>query len=328
MRGFLVMLGLMLPLGAQAEAAMEQAQCRDGWQVANAATGQAKRFLIIEPIVNAEGWCQIDESVAELREDDFSKLVWRAMGVEAAIEKGGFPESFEAQFTGIDLIEGFNLPLPPEWAGAAAQLYVKAERDFESRGFAVEAVAFDFGELGQAKMRFAGGGIDLSSAKQMQFTVGGLRFHEAALSLTTTPDLSRALHEGMTTEAQMAQLQEIVAVLPKRSVSAESRAGLEAFLTAGPDQAGKLEIVATSETGLGILQVVGGTMQLDRGVSGADGMSAAVEQILTGVRIEASLMPDNSACFNEQPEFLGERHGVRVSGCRSSFRSGAAPEEP
>lgn len=293
MRRYLLTICLALPLAAQAETAMQQELCREGWQTTNAAMGQAVRFLTIEPVVNDDGWCQIDRSIADLREDDFSKLVWRANGIEEAVEKGGFPESFEAHFAGINLVEAFGIPLPPERAGAMAQLYVDASRDAETRDFAVEHLDFDFGDLGTAQMSFAGGGIDLSGLKQMQFTVGGLRFHEAALTLTTTLDLSQALREGIAGASQMALLEELVAVVPDSSISDESRAALQRFVAVGPDQAGTLEVEARSETGLGVVQVAGGVMLLEQGRSTAGDLRLAVDQILTGVRIEVRWIPDS-----------------------------------
>ncbi len=287
MRRLLVVLALALPAGAQAETAMEQDLCREGWQSVNVAMGQAARFRSIEPFVNTDGWCQIDRSVAELREDDFSRLVWHATGVAGAIQKSGFPETFEARFTGIDLVEAFSMDLPPERVGSMASLHVKAERDRETLDFEIDALDFDFGELGAAKLRLVGGGIDLSGLKRMQITVGGLRIREATLSLTTTPDLSRALTAGVAGEKQLALMREVVGILPDATVSDESRAALLDFLDAAPTQNGTLEVRATSEAGLGMVQMAGGGMQLQESVSDEDVKDAAA-LLLSGVRIEAT----------------------------------------
>jgi hypothetical protein len=291
-RRLAVVLALALPAGAQAETAMQQDLCREGWRSVNVAMGQAARFRSIEPFVNAEGWCQIDRSVADLREDDFSNLVWHATGVADAIRKSGFPETFESRFSGIDPVEAFNMELPRERVGSMAALHVKAERDPETLDFAIEALDFDFGDLGAAQIRLAGGGIDLSGLKRMQITLGGLRVRDAALSLTTTSDLSRALNAGLSEDGQLALIREAVRLLPDSSVSPESQAALDAFLNAGPGQAGTLELSATSEAGLGMVQIAGGGLQLQQSVSDAE-LTAAFAHILTGVRIEARWTPES-----------------------------------
>ncbi|WP_420558614.1 hypothetical protein [Roseovarius sp.] len=290
MRRVVMTLGLVLPVAVQAQPVMDRETCRTGWQAVNVAMGQAARFQTIEPKVTDDGWCRIDRSVADLRDDDFSELVWRATGVAGAIEESGFPESLEARFAGIDLIEAFKMDLPPERTGAMAGLNVMAERDPETLDFAIRAMAFDFGELGAATFSLVGGGIDLSGLKRMQITVGGLRIREAALSLDTTPDLSRALSAGLAGQEQLALMREVVRVLPDDTVSDESRAALVAFLEAAPAQDATLELRATSEAGLGMIQLAGGGMKLEESVSDKDVKDAAA-LLLSGVRIEATWAP-------------------------------------
>ena len=292
MRRVAMILGLVLPVAVQAQPVTDRETCREGWQALNAAMGQAARFQTIEPMVTDDGWCRIDRSVADLRDKDFSELEWRATGVAEAIEESGFPESLEARFSGIDLIEAFGMDLPPERAGAMAGLTVMAERDPETLDFAIRAMDFDFGALGAANFSLVGGGIDLSGLKRMQITIGGLRIREATLSVDTTPDLSRALSAGLGGEEQLALMREVVRVLPDDTVSEESRAVLVAFLDAAPAQDGTLELRATSEAGLGMIQIAGGGMQLEESVSDEDVKDAAA-LLLSGVRIEATWTPYN-----------------------------------
>ncbi|WP_172978049.1 hypothetical protein [Roseovarius sp. THAF27] len=285
-----MIMGLALPVAAQAQPVMDRETCRAGWQTVNAAMGQAERFQTIEPKVTDDGWCRIDRSVADLRDKDFSELEWRATGVTQAIEASGFPESLEARFSGIDMIEAFGMDLPQERAGAMAGLTVLAERNPETLDFAIQAMDFDFGALGAAKFSLIGGGIDLSGLKRMQITIGGLRIREAALSLDTTPDLSRALSAGLAGQQQLALMREVIRALPDDTVSEESRAALVAFLEAAPAQDGTLELRATSEAGLGMIQLAGGGMKLGESVSDEDVKDAAA-LLLSGVRIEATWIP-------------------------------------
>lgn len=290
MRRVVMTLGLVLPVAVQAQPVMDRETCRTGWQAVNVAMGQAARFQTIEPMVTDDGWCRIDRNVADLRDDDFSELVWRATGVTGAIEESGFPESLEARFAGIDLVEAFKMDLPPERTGAMAGLNVMAERDPETLDFAIRAMDFDFGELGAATFSLVGGGIDLSGLKRMQITIGGLRIREATLSLDTTPDLSRALSAGLAGQGQLALMREVVRVLPDDTVSDESRAALVAFLEAAPAQDGTLELRATSEAGLGMIQLAGRGMKLEESVSDKDVKDAAA-LLLSGVQIEATWTP-------------------------------------
>lgn len=289
MRRIAMIMGLALPVAAQAQPVMDRETCRAGWQTVNAAMGQAERFQTIEPKVTDDGWCRIDRSVADLRDKDFSELEWRATGVTQAIEASGFPESLEARFSGIDMIEAFGMDLPQERAGAMAGLTVLAERNPETLDFAIQAMDFDFGALGAANSALLAGDRPVGAEADADHH-RGLRIREAALSLDTTPDLSRALSAGLAGQQQLALMREVIRALPDDTVSEESRAALVAFLEAAPAQDGTLELRATSEAGLGMIQLAGGGMKLGESVSDEDVKDAAA-LLLSGVRIEATWIP-------------------------------------
>ena len=274
------------PVCAMAEPEMTRDACIRGWQAFATASGQVQRLREIEPVVTGEGWCRIDRSIAELSEKDFGRLVWRATGVEQAVEQRGFPKTLEAEFGGIDLDAAFGLQFPPKYAGAMGGLDVKALRDPETRAFQVDTVAFDFGGLGSVTLSGQGGGVDLSGLDRMQLTWGALRFHDLRLRLETTPALTGALKKALLTEEIRGRLPELVAELPSTSISQDSRAALRSFVEHGSEQAGTLEIVATSDAGLGAGQIMGAVMKRWETPSGDAGMAAMLEHILSGVVLE------------------------------------------
>ena len=271
-----------------AQPVMTPESCLSGWQAFTFAIGTPARFRAIQPDVTEDGWCQIDRSIADLRANDFGRVMWWADGVEDAVANSGFPLSFEAEFTGIDLVEAFNMNLPGDAVGTMGALLMKAMRDPATRDFAVEAVSFDFAELGALGVAFQGGGIDLSGLSQMQLSLGGLRVHSAQVSFETTKALSAALWPVIGDEEFWALLRDTVALIPEANLDADGRAALLRFFAAGADAEGCLDVKMSSETGLGFLQVLGGALAFDKGDEGPDALMQALEQILTGVTLSAT----------------------------------------
>ena len=292
-RALIVTLCFASPLVAQ-EAdlpSMTPEACLKGWQSFNFAINSPGRLRAVQPDVTQNGMCRIDKTNADLRVNDFASVDWRATGVEDAVKNRGFPDSFRANFQGIDLIEGLKLPLPDRYRGALGSLAISGSRASGLGGFEIEQMAFDAGDLGAVSFEMDGRGINLSSLEAMQLSLGGMRMAHAKLTIDGSSALYTALIDELDRDKTLPLWPQMLSLLPLANFNGNSRSELVRFAQALPDTGGTFEIEVTSNTGVGILQIVGATMTLENSDKTPADIAAALSQMLTGVRIDASWMP-------------------------------------
>lgn len=265
--------------------------CLSGWQSFNFLIGTPPRLRAIQPKVTETGWCRIDRSFADLRENDFESVEYRATGIEAAVKNRGVPLTFEADFQGISLVQGLKMDLGPGNENAMGSLEVKAQRAPDSFDFVVEKLLFDFEDIGALAITASGGGIDLSSLERMQLTLGGMRIKSLGLSLDTTSDLSRSLRPVIEEVAPLRDWVQILNRLPPQMFTDGSQDALMRFMRAMPAARGTLKLQVQSDNGIGILQIVGATMTLEKSGGRVWDIAAAVEQLVAGSTIDATWAP-------------------------------------
>ncbi|WP_317055177.1 hypothetical protein [Roseovarius rhodophyticola] len=288
------LLGLSALHAAKAEeppAPMTPELCLSGWQSFNFLIGTPPRLRAIQPNVTETGWCRIDRSFADLRENDFASVEYRATGIEAAVKNRGVPLTFEADFQGISLVQGLKMDLGPGNENAMGALKIKAQRDPASFDFLIEKLLFDAEDLGSISLTASGGGIDLKSLERMQLTLGGMRLTSLVLDLDTTRDLSRALRPVIEEVASLRDWVQVLNRLPAEMFTAGSRDALMRFARAMPAAKGTLTLRMQSETGLGLVQIIGATMTLEESGGRISDIAAAVEQLVTGSTIDATWTP-------------------------------------
>lgn len=284
---------LLLAVSGAASAAgpvMTAETCRIGWQAFADLTKQPPHLRGVAPHVTETGWCRVDWTNAALTAEDFEAMDWRAEGLLAAVENGGFPLSLEMDARGIDPAAAFGMPLPAAHRGAFGTLTLSARRTPATRAFSIRDLTAGFGALGGFTVSASGGGIDLSTLPMMQFTLGGLRLREATLDLETTDVLSRALIVPLLRDMGGADVGTLIAALPATSIDGPGRAALAEFAAALPDAAGRLEIAARAEQGLGVMQLVAGVTALEPG-SGSPPQTA-LDILFNGVNLTARWTPD------------------------------------
>lgn len=257
--------------------------CRDGWQAFNQMIGEQEDMTSVQPDVTATGWCRVDSRNANLNPNDFASLEFRGTGLSRAVANEGAPEALDVRIEGIDLIKGWKLPLPAQYAGPRGTAQLSYIFDPDTHDVALETLEADFGGLGHLKVTANGGGVDLASLKTMQITLGGARVNELTLQFQATP----ALKQAMLPDIAAAMGDMFVRSLPDTSIDPASRAALSAFLASGPDAGGLLRLDATSEAGMGFLQMVGGAMPLkDKGMS-PETLTSAMQVMFSGVTLQA-----------------------------------------
>ena len=274
-----------LPVHAQE---MTRETCRLGWEALNILIEEDGEMITALPDLTPDGLCRIDTSNAPLEKNDFESVEWRAAGVEEAVAQQGVPLSLEAEFTGIDLVEGLKLQLGPQHVGRLGTMRFDFTRDAATRDITLEEWTTDFGPLGALGLRASGGGIDLSSLKTMQFTWGGLRVFDVDLTLKTTPGLSFALfHRGF-----IADPVQSLAMLPDGALDDTSEAALSAFLQAGTSAHGTFTISARSQNGVGFLQMVGGVRHMEEAGFSEAAVAEGLSILMEGVTLKASWRPE------------------------------------
>ena len=266
---------------------MTRETCRIGWKAFNQMINENADMVDAQPDVTTEGWCRIDESNAGLNANDFGSLEWRAAGVEEAVAQKGAPLNIDARFTGIDLVQGLKIPLGEEYEGPVGKMQVNMSRDPDTRDFTIHNWYTHFGDLGALTVTASGGGIDLSSLNTMQFTSGGLRMYDLTVRLETTPALSAALLSDI--PADTAQI--LIRAIPDESMDEPSRAAVLAFLDNAATADGALQISATSEQGMGFLQMVGGIMPLEEQGLSPETLSGAMDILMSGVVLSVEWTP-------------------------------------
>ncbi|MFK7941104.1 MAG: hypothetical protein AB8B82_17120 [Roseovarius sp.] len=272
-----------LPAAAQN---MTPDTCRAGWQAFNEMTGQTAQMAAVKPDVTDQGWCRIDSTNAELTAKDFTSLEFRGTGIDAAVTNQGAPETLDVRIDGIDLLHGWKLPLDAQYAGPRGTLALSYVHLPDTRATQLKQLNAEFGGLGHIKVKAQGGGVDLSSLSAMQITSGGGRVTDITLQIQTTPDLKQAMLPPIA--AAMGAL--YVDAIPDTSIDANSRDALRRFLTSGPDTGGLLRAQGHSPAGIGVLQIVGGVMPLqksDKSAKSEDALKDAMEIMLSGVTVSA-----------------------------------------
>ncbi len=289
-RGFALALCLTASaaLAEETPPPMSAQDCLSGWQGFTYMTNMPPRLSAIQPDVTPQGWCRIDRSNGDLRDNDFASVDWRGADVALAVERKGFPTDFEAHFRGISLVEGLKLKLGPGHERAVGELRIKAQRDPDNTEFLIERFIFDFGNLGEIAVAASGDGIDLDSIERMQLSLGGLRIKSLELDLRTTDDLSRALTPVIEDAAPLRDWPLILGRMPNQMFTPGSREALMQFARALPAARGRLTLSIHSDTGLGLLQLVGAMMSFDKSDGRVWDMAAAIAQLLNGSRIDAS----------------------------------------
>lgn len=272
---------LALPATAQE---MTQESCRAGWQAFNRLTNQTATMTAAIPDVTAKGWCRVDSSNAELKANDFGSLEFRGTGIEQAVAQQGAPEALEVRIEGVDLIRGWKLPMPEQYAGPRGTLSFHYVTNPATRDITLKELEAGFGGLGHLKVWANGSGVDLNSLKSMQFTSGGLRIYDLTLQLQATPVLKQALVPPQVSELGAM----VMEAAPQTSIDAESREALSAFLAAGPETAGLLRIEARSEIGLGFLQMAGAVNHFQTSDFSPPALTKGLSILLDGVTLKAS----------------------------------------
>ena len=89
----------------------------------------------------------------------------------------------------------------------------------------------------------------------------------------------------------LAQSFGLVDALPETSISADSRAALQAFLTAGARADGVLTLSARSEPGVGLLQMVGGLRLMEEAGFSTPAMADGLDVLMSGVSLSADWTP-------------------------------------
>ncbi|WP_338550764.1 hypothetical protein [Roseovarius phycicola] len=285
------LLGASSLAAQEARPPMTSDACLTGWQGFTLMTSMPGRLRAIQPSVTPTGWCRVDKSNGDLQDNDFASVEWRALGVKDAVASRGFPLDFEADFKGISLVKGFKMDLGPGNENAMGSLEVKAQRAPDSFDFVVEKLLFDFEDIGALAITASGGGIDLSSLERMQLTLGGMRIKSLGLSLDTTSDLSRSLRPVIEEVASLRDWVQILKRMPPEMFTDGSQEALMRFMRAMPAARGTLKLQVQSDNGIGILQIVGATMTLEKSGGRVWDIAAAVEQLVTGSTIDATWTP-------------------------------------
>lgn len=271
---------LALPASAQD---MTPEICRDSWHAFNDMTGQSQGLIKVQPNVTADGWCRVDSTNAQLQANDFASLEFRGAGLGDAVINQGAPETLEVRIDGIDLIKGWKLPLPAQYAGPRGTAKLSYSYDPRTKDMTLKALGAEFGGLGHIKINGQGSGVDLSLLNAMQITSGGARLHDLTLQLQATPLLKEALLPSLA--AAMGDI--FLQAIPDTSIDGPSRDALRQFLASGPGTDGLLRVSAKSEAGMGFLQIMGGVMSLrDQGIS-PDNLGNSLEILLNGVILSA-----------------------------------------
>lgn len=285
-------LGLCLLAPPAAAQEMTQEVCTTGWRAFNELIGGDEAISAGIPDVTPEGWCRTDAGNTALTERDFTSLEWRAEGVMEAVAQKGAPLSFQARFTGIDPFLGIQLPRGEGQDGEDAALgtmVIDATRDAATRDFALRDWTTRFPGLGALSVSLSGGGLDLSSLERIQMSSGGMRIHALDLELETEPGFSAILFQGPVKEHAAA----LVRAIPEDTLDEASRAALLEFVAAGSGARGDLRLAARSETGLGLLQLVGGTMPFDSAATVEEVLPEAMAILFRGVSLRADWQPDD-----------------------------------
>lgn len=285
------LLGASSLAAQEARPPMTSDACLTGWQGFTLMTSMPGRLRAIQPSVTPTGWCRVDKSNGDLRDNDFASVEWRALGVKDAVASRGFPLDFEADFKGISLVKGFKMDLGPGNESAMGALQIKAQRAADDFDFVVERLNFDFEDLGALAITASGDGIDLSSLERMQLTLGGMRIKSLGLNLNTSSDLSRSLRPVIEEVASLRDWVQILNRMPPEMFTDGSKDALMRFVRAMPAARGTLKLRMRSETGLGILQIVGATMSFDKGAGNISDLAAAAEQLVSGSTIDATWTP-------------------------------------
>lgn len=278
---------------AAATPVMTPETCAAGWRAIAAPMVLPRYLREAKQIVTEDGWCRMDRSTTELRSYDFAALTWRALGVIEAAANNVPPQSFEAEFTGILWDEAFDMRFAAGQPPESGAIRFHARHDPDSRTLVLDDLTFDFGALGRLQFTGQGAGFDFSSLAALQFSIGGMRLHRLTLDATLTAPLSEALQTSLAPADGAGDtgpfLTDLVAAIPASALSTEDRITLGAFLAALPRAAGALSITATSDTGLGALQI--GAARSRK--AGTTAMPDILDIVFSGVTLAVDWIADD-----------------------------------
>ncbi|UYV38457.1 hypothetical protein N4R57_05125 [Rhodobacteraceae bacterium D3-12] len=244
---------------AIANPVMTPEDCAAGWRAITDPLTLPRYLRAAGQIVTDDGWCRMDRTTAELRSYDFASLSWRATGVADAVAKNVPPQSFEAEFTGINWTEAFHMQFPSGQPAAHGIIRISARQDPTSQTLVLNELTFDFDTLGRLQFAGQGAGFDFSSLTVLQSSIGGMRLNRLSLDATLTAPLSKALYTSFApVGGATPMLTNLVSAIPAAALPTDERIALGAFIDALPDATGHLAITAQSETGLGALQLGAG----------------------------------------------------------------------
>lgn len=267
---------------------MTQAACRTSWQ--GIADGLKLRDGLrnARPEVTPVGNCALHTGNADLKAKDFTSLTWWADGIEAAVRNQGVPRALDIAFGGIDLREGFNLPLPSDAGPALASLRIKGMHAPQRGPFELEMLHLDAVDLGNLRVSISGDGVDLTSAERLQLSLGGLRVRRITLQLDADPKLLSAVMQATKADKSLSDWPKVLEAMPSETFTANSRATLVAFARSLPSASGTLDLELRSDSGLGFLQIISGASALRNANDDPDKVSDALAQMLNGVRVDVN----------------------------------------
>lgn len=285
----------LIVLATQAAAfdRMTLADCQDSLSQLETVFG-AETGLVRAVNATFDGWCRFDGSDALFQDDAFDVLDWRLQGTDVWAREGIPPLAIEVRATGLspDVMEGGGTSARPD---LVAQILLRQHPDAGQlilERAVLENAAGDVLSVSGVFER-----VFLSSTAMMQVSMGSAAFKAGLMSMTLTGVHEDPFAFGIDIDvrgegtAMGRGAFEVISRLPEGVMDAASRAELTAYASDLPSPVGTLEVIASSERGLGLMQL--GTAMYQSFVARPDlsDPSSGLDVMLDGVTIRADWSP-------------------------------------
>lgn len=258
-----LVLSLALLAGPGLAETMTLARCQDAWRAASDRIGidQAAPSRGFRQGVTVDGWCELRAGQPGLEDAGFSRLLWRAEGIDRFIADGTPPTSLRVRVHGIrpdDAPAGaeFDASLVLRQVPATRQLLVEEMRVTSSLGDEVHITAvFDR--------------VDFSSWSMAQVSLGSLLLSRVIVRAQLEPILARAMWSELSVDvrgdpaAARAAAERALDSLPETLLAPGADAQILDFIDDMPNPRGELEIGLSADPGLGVVQFVLYGLSLD-----------------------------------------------------------------
>lgn len=244
--------------------------------------------------VTPDGWCEMRASDPGFEDAEFERFQWRADGITSWTREGVPPLALQVRIRGLE---------PDEMQGGVSTR--RPQVDFEATlrqlpeaGQLIVERAVMANSAGD-ELSFSGvfERVYLTSESMMQVSIGSAVFKAGLMSMTLD-----GIHENPfafnwdvemqgVPQAQRDAAFDIISKLPDGFVDDASRAELTAYAGDLPKPVGTLEIIVSSERGLGLMQV--GMSMYSSFVAVMDDSEATDQMaiLLDGVTLSADWTP-------------------------------------